>query len=846
MERTIDPQTNPADLADRLEKAEAILDILGHHEADAILSHDGLTYLRAKDVHEREQQYALALRRSQQRLRMATESARLNFFEWDIQRNEVRHEIWADPVPGPSAGHPADTIEAIREAVHADDRDRFTANISAALERPDGIYQNQFRSVQPDGRIVWLQENGLVERDANGQPLRLLGVSQEITDFQEANLALRQSEARLRQAAKAAHFGMFDADLVAGTTYWSPETREILGLSADFIAPPPHVLPDFIHPDDVGPLQAMCTRAFDPAGDGRIDDAYRILRAGAVRWIHLQGRVEFAGQGTRRRAVCLRGVLRDVTESRETQEALRQAKEAADVATQAKSAFLANMSHEIRTPLTVIIGLCHLLRRDLTHPLQRQKVDQLCASSDHLLSIINDVLDLSKIQSERLALDRTDFDLDMVIVQTMRMVDGLAARKGLTLMADVTKPLRDLRLQGDPLRLAQVLINLCSNAVKFTDQGAVRLHITSLAEHADEVTLRFAVEDTGQGIAPADQAQLFQPFTQVASSTARDDGGTGLGLAISQRLVQLMGGTIGVISQLGAGSTFSFELVLPRATSSGQSAAAAPPVQPTTFYGKHVLFAEDHPQTQEILLEMLEDLGCEVDLAADGAEALDCARAHAYDLILIDIQMPKMDGLAAARAIRALPRGCETPIIALTANAFADDRQRCLEAGMNGHLGKPVTPDALAAVLGQWLPEIVRASDETPICDNELSRALATIPDLRVGNAWRSSPEKLLNYGTQLNRFVALHAEDMLQLRAHLQAGRRTEAIGVAHNLVGIASLIGAHHVASLASEIVQALREAGDTSTLEQLVAACAVELARLREQIGRLQALFEAAASP
>jgi CheY-like chemotaxis protein/anti-sigma regulatory factor (Ser/Thr protein kinase) len=293
-----------------------------------------------------------------------------------------------------------------------------------------------------------------------------------------------------------------------------------------------------------------------------------------------------------------------------------------------------------------------------------------------------------------------------------------------------------MRLHGDPLRLAQVLINLCGNAVKFTDRGGVRLVLTCPAESADRVTLRCAVEDTGCGIATADQARLFQPFAQGDVSTTRGHGGIGLGLAISQRLVALMGGTIAIDSQVGKGSTFSFKVVVPR----GRAAPAPAPLA-TDFRGRHVLFAEDHPMAQEMLLEMLEDIGCEADLACDGAEAVECARARTYDLILMDMQMPRMDGLAATRAIRALPGHRDTPIIALTANAFGEDRQRCLDAGMNGHLGKPVTPATLVATLGRWLPDLNVPDGEISFCDSELSRALMLIEGLEVPSHARRSPE---------------------------------------------------------------------------------------------------------
>lgn len=789
-----------------------------------------MTYLRATEVYERERQAAMALRRSQQRLRLALGSAYLISFEWDIRRNEVRRDLSSDPALAATTEQTPGTFEAVLDLVHADDRELFAANVHAALADPDGRYESEFRIIHPDGQVAWLHEDGIVERDAHGQPERLVGLSRDITVSKLVEESLRRSQHDLNRAQAVGKIGSWRLDVKRNELTWSAENHRIFGIAEGTTLSYETFLA-CVHPDD----RATVDREWQAALLGApYDVEHRLLVNDEVRWVRERAELEFDAAGNLLGGF---GTTQDVTDRKQAAVELRQAKEAADAAAQAKSAFLATMSHEIRTPLSVIVGLGHLLRRDLAHPVQRQKVDQLCAASEHLLSLINDILDLSRVQADRLRLDHSDFDLGNVIEQAIRMVDGMARTKGLRLTADAPPSVRAMRLYGDPLRLAQVLINLCGNAVKFTDQGGVLLGISCLAESAEAVTLKFSVEDSGRGIAPADQARLFQPFAQGDASTTRDYGGSGLGLAISQSLVALMGSTIKVNSQVGSGSTFSFELVLPRARGGVQNDAVAPAVAlASTFDGRQILLAEDHPQTQEIVLDMLADLGCEVDLACDGAEAVECARTRTYDLILMDMRMPKMDGPAAARAIRALPGCGDTPIIALTANAFAEDRQRCLDAGMNGHIGKAVTPTTLAAALGQWLPEITLPSDGGPLCDNALSRALAEIPGLHVGRSWRSSPQELLAYRAQLHRFVTLHADDMAQLRAHLEAGRRTEAMVVAHNLAGIASLVGARSLASQASEIVNALREEGDVRTLQDLTATCAADLARLAERIGTL----------
>ena len=383
-----------------------------------------------------------------------------------------------------------------------------------------------------------------------------------------------------------------------------------------------------------------------------------------------------------------------------TQELVR-ALQAVESTSRAYSEFLSNMSHEIRTPLSIVIGLAELLKKEITLPEQRRKLDQLCTNSEHLLALINDVLDLSKIESGRLSFEISEFCLGSVVEKVLISFDERSREKGLTLAADVASPIRELRLQGDPLRLSQVLINLLDNAIKFTERGSVRLGVTCVGQETAGIRLCFSVADTGCGIAPADQPHIFERFMQADASTTRRHGGSGLGLAICRHLVSMAGGSLRVDSQVGSGSTFSFELVLPPASGNLPERTARPLA--TDFTGKRVLLAEDQPLTQEILMKMLEGLGCVVDAADDGAEAVERAQARAFDLILMDMEMPRMDGLAAARAIRSLPGYREIPILALTANAFAEDRERCLAAGMDGHLGKPVKPATLAATLSQCL-----------------------------------------------------------------------------------------------------------------------------------------------
>lgn len=508
----------------------------------------------------------------------------------------------------------------------------------------------------------------------------------------------------------------------------------------------------------------------------------------------------------------------------------------AESANRAKSAFMANISHEIRTPLHVLIGLGQLLRRDPDHPVPLQRLDQMCATSDHLLALVNDILDLSKIEDDRFMLDNSVFRLGSVIDQVKEVVAQLASEKNLALNIDIDPSYLETTFRGDPLRLSQILINLGSNAVKFSDKGTITIGAT--ISQTDDANLRlcFCVQDNGIGIATEDQTRIFLPFVQIDGSSTREYGGTGLGLAICQRIVLMMRGRIWVESQPGVGSTFSFEIILPRGDSVLAPEATNIIGMVPDLVGLHVLVAEDHPLSQEIILEMLEDLGCIAEIATDGLEAIECALAHNYDLILMDMQMPKMDGLAATRVIRTLPGHRDKPIIALTANAFVEDRLRCQEAGMNDHISKPVTSDKLAATLSKWLPNLVVPGDDNSLCECELSVALSKIQGLEVAISWWRTPERLTDYCVLLQKFVVLHSQDIALLREHLAAGEHYAAHAIAHNLKGIAGLIGAKRIEFFASEIVLALRSDSDNPAISEMEVECEAELSRLRVAIRTL----------
>ena len=703
----------------------------------------------SRDITERRRAEA-AVAASELRLSLALTAARMGVWEWDVRTDQVvwSPQVWdivgrERPADGGSTVHQSDFTRNI----HPEDAERVRATMRRAM-RAGGPYTDRFRTVLPDGSLRWLANMGLAEHDAQGEAVRILGIVQDVTESVRLDAELTQHRSRLEDLvaertaelsrsnhalAEADRFYRAVADNVPGLlVYWSRELRcefanaayltshgkteaQMRGIRAV----------DLYTPEQFERFEALARAAL--RGEPQHIEAV-IPRADGSSfhaWVHyLPDLKDGLVRGFFLMVHDISAIKQAELRLRELNVELLDARDKADAANRAKSVFLANMSHEIRTPMNAIIGLAHLMQDDAIEPAQRERLGKVSDAARHLLDIINDVLDLSKIESGKLHLEQIDFDLHALLVRTRALVVDRVHEQGLALVMHGDHLPR--WVHGDPTRFSQALLNLLSNAVKFTERGSVTLRAALLEQGPQGLHLRFEIQDTGIGIAADKLGGLFTAFEQADSSTTRRYGGSGLGLVITRQLARLMGGDAGVESELGVGSRFWFSVCLqpasPLPAGAAIDLAPAGPVRASgtqhrsatqsardavraNHPGARILLAEDNAVNQEVATELLRSAGLEVDLAETGIEAIAMARRARYDLILMDVQMPELNGLQATRAIRALPGAHATPILAMTANAFGEDRLECLASGMNDHVAKPVDPRGLYETLLRWLPE---------------------------------------------------------------------------------------------------------------------------------------------
>jgi len=760
-------------------------------------------------------QYELALRSSEARFRDVAEN--MGGWIWEIDA-EGRYTYASDRVFDILGYTPAEIIgRTFLEFMPPDEAARIEAQIPGIVEQKIPFRDFENWNLHKDGRLVCLVSSGVPMLDDQGRLLGYRGVDRDVTERRRIADELRRTEERF---SKAFHLS---PDMI---TLSRLGDGRFIDVNESFLR-----VSGYAREDVIG-RNARELEIWDDIELAR-DARALLLQLRSLRNIELYGRsrhgervplsysadiIELDGEP------CILAVIHDLRQDKQAARELAEAHEAALAASRAKSEFLATMSHEIRTPLNGVLGAAQLLKVLVRDPEQQDYVRLILDSGDQLLSLINEVLDFSRIESGHLELEKITFGLDDTLHRTIGAMEVLARGKGLSLEYRLDPAIPGV-LVGDPFRLRQVLTNLIGNAIKFTDQGGISVRVQDQGRDAERRLLRFEVQDTGPGIAPDMQDQIFEAFTQGDGTITRQHGGTGLGLAIVRRLVALMDGKIGVESKPGRGSTFWFTACF---AENAQSAATAPSdrAQPEpgsdSGHGLRVLVVEDNRANQIVARRMLEHLGCDVDVAGGGQRGLERMAVTPYQLVLMDCQMPDLDGLTAVRRWREHERqqgARRMTVVAMTANATPQDREACLAAGMDDFLAKPVTVQSLKMLLESWLPrpdEVLPPRPSAAI-DPETSPAMI---HASLDPAQLAELRQLM--GSGFAEYVAIFLEDtpprLAAMRGAAEAADREQLRQLAHLIKGSAANNAASRLAALCVELETRLQD-GEAAAVQALV---------------------------
>jgi signal transduction histidine kinase/DNA-binding response OmpR family regulator len=749
----------------------------------------------------------VALHENGLRLALAREAFQTGFWEYEPASGALTWDDTMFCLFGIAADESAPLYDRWRAALLPEDLAGVEAGLGAAVNGMtpfDAIY----RIRRGDGEMRVIRSYGRPREHEGDGPPCLIGVSRDITQLVQSEHALRDNERFLQILANVipGMVGYWTYELRCAFTnneyqVWSGRSPdELMGMSMRDV------------------LGEKLYRKNEPFIRGTLDGVPQHFQQPLTRpsgeQSHTMTHYIPDMVGTQVRGFY--ELVSDVTELKETQfrleelnTALRQRTEEAEAANAAKSRFLANMSHEIRTPMNAVLGLLHLLQRTELSPRQRDYVEKVQMASHSLLGILNDILDFSKIEADRVELETAPFVPQELLNNLAVFLSPSLQNKNVDLRFDIDANLPSTLL-GDALRLQQVLLNLAGNAVKFTEKGEIVVAIQVVSLMSEQAEVSFSVKDTGIGIPSEKLESIFAGFVQAESSTTRRFGGSGLGLTISRRLVRLMGGELEVESTPGKGSRFHFTITLGRCGESRTMNGQARPDRNgagvrSRLKGLHLLVVEDNPINRQVAQELLTQEGAAVEVASSGRQGLDLiARAQdPFDAVLMDIQMPDMDGYSATRLIRESLRMTELPIIAMTANALPDDRKRCRAAGMNGHVAKPIDPETLIAVLRNH-------------CDDPREQTLVPTTDARHGGtpplfAPQEALARMNNDRALFSRLAREFENDQAgiveRVRSHLRQGRPDDAAGALHTLKGVSATLGAMELSRFAAEAESLLR---------------------------------------
>ena len=779
-------------------------------------------------------------------LELATRIADIGIGSWDLASGglewDARLRAWYEiPEETPVSDL---TYEYWMQCIHPDDREFVEASVRAAIR--DGTpADGDFRLLLPSGRVRYIHISGIIERDAQGQPCRIIAVSRDVTAQRAQEAALQESEERFRLAFENANTGMCLVDLQGRllkvndrmSTFFGYRREEVEGRTVN----------DFAEPEDRTVSPRYISHAVHGEGDTAIFEKRYRHRDGHLIVGQVAASLVRDAQG---QPLYFISQVEDITARKRYEQELEQARESAESANRAKSEFLALMSHEIRTPMNAVLGLTQILNREPLTADQHEMVERIQGAGQSLLGILNDILDLSKIEAGQLHLEPRPFDLDAVLARVAGLMGYAARAKGLGFRVEgPAAPLGPL--VGDALRLEQVLTNLVGNAVKFTERGEVTLSVQWVRTEAPSVRLRFEVRDTGIGIPPEARSRLFQPFSQADEGIARRFGGTGLGLAICRRLVAAMDGEIGVESVPSEGSVFRFEVSLAPAVDAAvadESPLRSADLRPSgpRLTGACLLVVDDSAMNRDLLERVLTREGATASLATDGQQAVETLRERGRDFaaVLMDLRMPVMDGLTATRLIRQELGLTDLPVIALTAGATADQREAAQAAGIDDLLVKPLDLEALVDCLLQCLGPRRRPGPTGPAGPIGAAALLDPHPPGAAGapvpggafpeiagidrsRAALSTDGDLAFFARLLGRFTDESAGAVAETRQALTVGELEQAARRLHTLRGNAGIIGALAIMTAAAALESAI-EQGETD-LETRLQALDRQLAEL-----------------